>query len=365
PMSEGLPLRNRSRSNSHLLVMSPDPNVAFEFDAASHATLRLQLRSRSIATDTAGLRATLMIGSAGQQIWSQHRVIERSTQGSRHHPTIVQLGAELADALGEYLASPKRAQTAPADASCLAGIRHLFAFTPHDVAEAESLFRKAQSVESRGLYWAWLAQVRTIQRVEMYDNDLQGLRAEGEYYSARALELEPNNSMVLALCSNAEHILRMDARRGLELADRAVHINPYNPMAWWALSSSKLYAREVEQSYREALRGRYLTAKSPIRFWWDLQVFAAAMMTGRLDEAVECLKGCAAQNPNFRPPLRYLLALLAGLGDEFEAQRIIQCLLRLEPGFTVQQLLEDRQYPASLLHRAPGVDLKRVQSTSK
>lgn len=166
--------------------------------------------------------------------------------------------------------------------------------------------------------------------------------------------------MVLARCANAFRILMLGPARGLELADRAVQINFFNPMAWWAISSARLYAGDAAQSYEDACRGRCLSSKSPHRFWWDLQLFIAAMMTGRTDEAMMRMEQCAARNRRFRPPLRYLAALCASLGEEQRAHGVIEWLRGLEGDFTVERMLQDRDYLASLLHRAQIVDLPKV-----
>ena len=137
-------------------------------------------------------------------------------------------------------------------------------------------------------------------------------------------------------------------------------ITPGNPMARWAFSSANLYAGRYEDSYREARHGRYLTARSPYRYWWDLQLFIAAMMTGREAEAAEWMEKCAAGNRRFRPPLRYLVVLRANAGDEERAQEAIGGLRKLEPEFSVDMMLGDPDYPASLLHRATLFDLQRV-----
>lgn len=60
---------------------------------------------------------------------------------------------------------------------------------------------------------------------------------------------------------------------------------------------------------------------------------------------------CSALAPNFRPPLRYLIALYAAKGDLEEASRKVQRLMQLEPDFTPERLANDPSYPVSLMRQ--------------
>ena len=58
--------------------------------------------------------------------------------------------------------------------------------------------------------------------------------------------------------------------------------------------------------------------------------------------------------------MRYLTALYANEGRMDAAAQMAGKLKRLEPDFTVERLVQDADYPASLLHRAPGLDLQEL-----
>ena len=329
---------------------------------ATPAELNLRLLSHRPGGERLSIRAELKEGGSSIWRWSQDRTVRGKEEAFVTHPSVMQLGSEIAEAVRDSLLrrGPDGPEIVKADAIANFGICQLFKIEQADVTKADQCLARAQAIADRGLYWAWRAQVRTIQRVELQMNDLREVREQGAYFAARALELEPNNSMVLALCANAYHILLLDPVRGMELAERAVEINPFNPMAWWALSSARLYAGHTTKSYSDAVLGRYLTSKSPHRFWWDLQLFIAAMMTGRSEEAVEHMTRCSAQNPNFRPPLRYLAALKASMGDEAGAYAAVKKLRSLERDFSIDRMLKDRDYPASLIHRAQIVDIPKI-----
>lgn len=331
---------------------------------ARFGDMHLSVASQAVTEDSVALRAELRGLPAGNWQWSQHRVIDGRAAGVAEHPSFMQLGVEVAEAFGDLLIREQKAGAAGLSADLLVsmGVRHLFDIGPDDVSEADRCFARANELQDRALHWAWRAQARTVQRVELHACDLQEVRDEGARFAERALALDPNNSMVLALCANTYHILLLDHVRGMELADRAIQINPLNPMAWWAQSSARLYCGDTEGAYKDALRGRYLVSKSSYRFWWDLQLFISAMMIGRSEEAVGHMERCAAQKSNFRPPLRYLAAVKASAGDEVGAYGAVSKLRRLEHDFSVDRMLRDRDYPASLIHRAEVIDIGIVDS---
>ena len=60
--------------------------------------------------------------------------------------------------------------------------------------------------------------------------------------------------------------------------------------------------------------------------------------------------------------MRYLIAFYANDDQPENALDLAARLLDLEADFSGERLVRDRDYPASLLHRAPGLDLKKLES---
>lgn len=325
---------------------------------------RVSLESFAPTPEAFGLRASLTKRETGQQLWSSSRVVDADPVAASDHPKMSQLVGEIVEALGEEMmkSGPRSPEAMSADALCRHAVRRLFTMRPEEVAKADEMMARVLEIEDRGLYWAWRAQIRTIQRIERHAPDVDVLRESGACFASRALQMEPDNSMVLALVANTRLFLFGDASAALEMADRAVSINAANAMAWWALSSARLYTGDAEKSYQDAMIGRYLAHRSPYRFWWDLQRFAAAMLLGKTDEAISLLESGAAQCEAFRPPLRYLTALHANAGDEARAHKTLTRLKTIEGDFSVAKMIEDREYPASLVHKAEVLDLKRISA---
>lgn len=322
------------------------------------------VKIRSFQADDAclGLRASLEHPASGQHIWAEHRHLVLKGAPPIEHPDVLRLVNELVEALGDTLILIGDGGPDDPDRLCRGAIRALFSMDPRSVSKADEMFAKACEMRERGLYLAWRAQIRAIQHVERHRVDAEHLREEGAYFCARALEAEPNNSMVLATVANTCGHLLGEQDRSLALAKRSVLLNRANPMAWWALSSANVYSGDIQESYAVARNARQLALLSPHRFWWDNQLFGAAVVLGRIGEAQRLAEVARAQNPRFRPPLRYLVAFYANTGREEDALDVAETLSSLEPDFSVDRLVMDRSYPASLLHRAPGLDLDQVNA---
>jgi tetratricopeptide (TPR) repeat protein len=297
------------------------------------------------------------------QIWSEFRKVSGKGMPTMADADLMRLVNELVEALGDYLIQKGLARSAANDPDhlCRMAIRSMFTLDPDRILEADQWFAQAYEMEPRGLYLAWRAQLRAIQSVEKLVSDPGAARDEGAYYCAKALEIDPNNSMVLATLANALRRFRRDDLRSHELAYRSVQINRNNPMAWSAFSAASSYVDDHDTAYRAAVIARGLVQLTPHRFWWDSQRFVAALPAGKLDEAIKYAERCHVGNPDFRPPLRYLVALYAHDDRIQDALIAAEKLKRLEKDFAIEDLLQNYEYPASLLRVTPGLRLDKLK----
>ena len=327
-------------------------------------TIRVQTECFSIAQDAISVRVAIDHPGANHQIWSGNRSIPLSGAPPIDHPDMLQLVNEMVEALGDYLilVGDNNSLFTDPDKICRMAIRSLFAMTPEKVAEADASFERAFEMQQRGLYLAWRAQLRAIQSIERHNVDAKTLEEEGRYFCERALELEPSNSMVLATLANALRRFERNDQRSLHMAKQSVQINPANPMGWWALSAALLYVGEDAASLKAGVIARRLAILSPNRFWWDNQRFAPYLLNGNLQKATEFAELSHAGNPNFRPPLRHLIALYANDGRDEEALEAARKLANLESDFAIERLVRDASYPASLLGKTPNLDTDRLLS---
>ncbi|KNG92751.1 hypothetical protein ATO11_14840 [Pseudaestuariivita atlantica] len=320
----------------------------------------VEIETCRFSASSVGVRMALSRPSRGLHIWADRTTVEMQGAPPSDHPDIALLSNRLVDALGDELLLGRDPETDCPDSICRRAIRSMFAIQSDAVLSADKMFERAFQIKARGLYLAWRAQAKTIMKIERHGYDEQALKDEAESLCARALEIEPNNSMVLATVANTFCLTLRSYDRSMFLAKRSVQLNPQNPMAWFALSSANMHAGNSKEALKYTLKANQLASTSPHRFWWDSQVFAAALSTGKFSEAEYFAESCRLQNPDFRPPLRYLIALHARAGRQEDALRMVEQLKAIEPGFTVDRLVKDREYPAALLHQNDQFDLSKI-----
>jgi tetratricopeptide (TPR) repeat protein len=324
-------------------------------------TLRVRIGMQSLddhAGPQIGLRAELSKTDTDQQLWVGHQTVASSGIPPIEDPKVEGLIAQVVAALRHFLYRQRHEDMLSLpDRQYEQAMRDMFSMDASRVKNADTLLSQAYANHPRGLYLATRAQVRAIQRVERFVPDETALMEEAEDFIAHALEDEPNNSMVLALASNTVGHLMRSPDRSLEFAGRSAKINPSNPMAWWSLSSANMYVGNIGSSLRYAGHGLQLAQNLQFRYWWKQQAFGAVFLMGRHKEALKLLKSVNAENPAYRPPLRYMLSLYSHFGMDKEFAQTLDALRRLEPDFDVRRFHEDRDYPASLIHKSPGLNL--------
>jgi len=330
-------------------------------EPAIHENLwQVVIETCQFSSSKTGVRMALSRPARGLHLWADSTTVEMQGAPPAEHPDIALLSNRLVEAMADELFLGEAPETDCPDAICRRAIRSMFAIKADSVKAADEMFERAFQLKRRGLYLAWRAQTKTIMKIERHGFDEQQLLDEAEALCASALEIEPNNSMVLATVANTYCLTLRCYDRSMFLAKRSTQLNPQNPMAWFALSSANMHAGNSKESLKYTIKANQLASTSPHRFWWDSQVFAAALTAGKFSEAAYFAESCRIQNPDFRPPLRYLIALHAQAGREEDAIRMVEHLKTVEPDFSIESLVGDREYPAALLHQNNLFDLNKI-----
>jgi len=344
-------------------ILNESFSVDVRSSSSSDVEAHWQIRVSSMIFEQAHLRLRISLdcSDTSTRIWANEATIPVQGAPPTEHPKVHLMCNQLVEAVGDELFI-RGDHKQSADRACRLAIRALFKMQPSAAAEADALFATAFDAHQRGLYLAWRAQCLTIIKAERYSSDPEALTDQAEALCAQALELEPNNSMVLATVANTQGQLFRNHSASLSLAKRAVQLNPTNPMAWWALSSASVYTGDVDASLKHAVQASRLVTTLPNKFWWDNQLFGSALVAGKLQLALAFAEECHAQNPSFRPPLRYLVAIYSNAEREKDTRRTITSLQKLEPDFSVDRLINDQTYPASLIQKAPGLNLDGLRA---
>src|SRR6476619_5211772 len=121
------------------------------------------------------------------------------------------------------------------------------------------------------------------------------------------------------------------------MVDRAASMYPNSAFAWNQRGWVYMYcARQAEavEFFRRAIR---LSPRDPMQYDMLCGLAFVFVQLARYDEAVETVRRAVRLNPNFSSSQRALVAALAHMGRNEEAEQAAQHLLQLEPTFRITE----------------------------
>jgi tetratricopeptide (TPR) repeat protein len=201
----------------------------------------------------------LETGQRRRRLWVSHESIaEPLGEATLEHDAFQTLLNEAAerylDALLLHVQST-RSQTS-AVFNSRAGVKQLLSLAPDAMTEADDLLRNAFEQDERGVYQAWRALLRIVHLSNRPAKDTDTFTREAAEFVQQATQMEPLNSMVLAVASKVASLIENDARRGIELAQKAVRLNPSNGLGWCSLSiaAARMGAHQEAPVFAEKAR---------------------------------------------------------------------------------------------------------------
>jgi adenylate cyclase len=209
-------------------------------------------------------------------------------------------------------------------------------FTREGVAEGLRLTHRALELDPRFGLAAALAGVRHMQNVLLgYANDPQFDRKEAVRLSRLALSLDDSDPETLAMASVISAYMVGDCESEIEMADRAVALNPNSFLVWAGRGHVCRIAGVPEEAVRSFERAMRLSPVDPQLHTTLVGLGAALIELGRFDEAIVAGKKAQRQNPPFSATHHCLAAAFAHLRRDVEAREAAARLLELDPGFTI------------------------------
>jgi adenylate cyclase len=150
-----------------------------------------------------------------------------------------------------------------------------------------------------------------------------------------ALRVDDGDPDTIALAAMISAYMVGDSESEIEMADRAVVLNPNSFRVWSYRGQVYRIAglpEEAVQSFERAIR------MSPV----DPQLYSplggmgyAFIELGRFDEAIVAGKKAQRQNPSYSPAYRCLASAFALIGRDAEAREAAARLLEVDPAFTM------------------------------
>ncbi|CUH78598.1 hypothetical protein [Tropicibacter naphthalenivorans] len=231
------------------------------------------------------------------------------------------------------------------------GMYRMFSFEQDSLREAYGLMKQAHERDNNGVYLAWTSLIRSIQIMERAETNVEALLDEATELQHLAMEQSEGNPLVNAIVAKMRGSIFRDPAGCLELAELAVEANPASAYAWVSLAEANMIAGRPEDALAMSARARSIARTSPFKHWWDTGHCVIAIACNRPAEAIEAGEAAARAAPLSRPAHRHLLALYALEGQLDKAQKVADKMAKIEPGFSLDRLVNDDNYPVRTLRK--------------
>ena len=234
------------------------------------------------------------------------------------------------------MATRRRPENLTAYDLFLRALQQYYLTTREGLAETIRLAHRALELDPRFGFVAALAGVCHMQNV-LWGRavDPQFDRKEAVRLLRLALSTDDSDPDTLALAAMTSAFMVGDSESEIEMADRAVALNPNSFRAWSCRGQVYFIAglsEEALQSFQRAIR---MSPIDPLLHRAFVGMGLAFIELRRFDEAIVAGKKAQRQNPSYPASYRCLASAYAHLGRDAEAREAAARLLETDPTFTI------------------------------
>jgi adenylate cyclase len=204
------------------------------------------------------------------------------------------------------------------------------------LAEAIWLAHRGLELEPRsGTLAAWAGFCHMFNITLGYTADPRADADEAIRLLRLALSLDENDPETLAPAGSMTAFFLKDYEGAMDLADRAVGLNPNSAHVWTHRGWICHGAGQPDDAIRSFERAIRMSPLDPFLYMVLLGMGLVLIEARRFDEAVEAAKKALRQHPFLAANYRCLASALAHLGRDVEAREAAARLLEIEPGFRI------------------------------
>lgn len=228
----------------------------------------------------------------------------------------------------------------------------------------EEAHRLLQALIDRGvrhpLPVAWLGNWYVLRVQQGWSEDPQRDTYLASECTKRALDMDPDNSLALAVNGFVHVNLLKKFDVAEDSYERALATNPSNAFAWLLKGTLHAFKSEGEQAVEHTERALALSPLDPHRYFYDSLAATAAAAAGKYERALELAQRSLKANRKHTSTLRTMTFAQWQLGQHDEARKTVQELLRLQPTMTVSGWLKSSPAAPYNLGRQAAEVFRRV-----
>ena len=214
-----------------------------------------------------------------------------------------------------------------------------YLMTREGLAEAIRLAHCALELDPRfGSVAALAGFCHMLNVVLGYANDPQFDRKEAVRLARLTLSIDEGDPETLATASVISAFMVGDSEAAIEMADRAVALNPNSWITWNGRGTVYRIAGLPEEAIRSFERAVRMSPVDPGLYLTLTGIAMAHIELGRFDEAIVVLKKALRRNL-YVATYRCLASAFAHLGRDTEAHDAAARALEIDPTFTISALI--------------------------
>lgn len=225
-----------------------------------------------------------------------------------------------------------------------AAVYNMFELSSSNLDQSEkvlyAIIREKPSAQAH----AWLAFLQTFRVGQRFSRDVPARIEEAQYNASKAIELDTSNALVLSLVAHVHSYLFSEYDIAAGLFERAIKINPAQPMGWDLYAMLHAYVGQYQKASAMADWAKNLGEFSPLSYYFDTTKCIVSSLDGDYKASIASGQQALSQRPKFNSVLRYLIASNAHLGNTEKARELLHKLQAVEPDFTIATLI-DTGYP--------------------
>ncbi|MGC2411385.1 MAG: BTAD domain-containing putative transcriptional regulator [Stellaceae bacterium] len=183
---------------------------------------------------------------------------------------------------------------------------------------------------------AWRAYWHVLRVGQGWSPDPARDTAQAEQFARRAVDCDALEPMAFAVQGHIASYLHRDFDLAFQHFETALRINPNAAPAWLWSAATHAYTGNGPRAVEEINRAMALSPYDPLMYAYSAIAGVAYFADGQYERAVECGLRSLRENRTYTTAYKLLIAALVLAGRELEARLQAHQLLKLEPGFTVE-----------------------------
>jgi TolB-like protein/DNA-binding winged helix-turn-helix (wHTH) protein len=232
---------------------------------------------------------------------------------------------------------PKRREHYGATGLLLLAIPLIFSMERRKYEEAGRLINRALEIEpDNSMVAAWAAHWHLFYVGQGWTQNTKQAFAVVRDYAVKAIRLDPDNAEALGIYAHCCAYADKDFDTALHYFDRSLRLNPSLAFIWALSAATYAYVGKPEIALQRLERYGELAPLDPYYFWFEHLYAIAYTFKGDYERAVIVGRRASKANPEYVAAYKPLIASLGHLGRRDEAKPYIAKLLSLEPSFTVE-----------------------------